>query len=144
MTTVPFILCGFDTSQLRAALKAYNFASKGQILPNGPFFQSGTVCCLQRLQSHIQHPDCFLPHLYIVLVRPLLPGIPTLSMSFPAGVASLTFLFPLWTCPSIFDGQRPYLVPFGFHRFHPICLWPMVLSLPWIWPPVPWYVNPTV
>ena len=45
--------------------------------------QSGTICCLQRLQSHIQHPDYFLPHLYIVLVRPPFPKTPTRSRSFP-------------------------------------------------------------
>ena len=32
------------------------------------FSQSGTVCYLQRLQSHIQHPDCFLPHLHVYSV----------------------------------------------------------------------------
>ena len=78
--------------------------------------QSGTICCLQRLQSHIQHSDYFLPHLYIVLVRPPLPRTPTRSRSFPVGVGSPTLPCLLWIYLSIFDGQRPFHVLIGFHR----------------------------
>ena len=54
------------------------------------------------------------------------------------------FLARSLSCPSIFDGQRPFQVLFGFQQLHPICLWLMVLSLPWIWLPVPRYVGPSV
>ena len=95
MTTLPFNLCGFDTSQLRAALIAYNSASKGQFLPNGPFSEWHSLLPSKATKPYPAPSDCFLPHLDIVLVQPPLPGIPTLSMSFPTGVASPTFLFPL-------------------------------------------------
>ena len=76
---------------------------KDRSSPMAPF---GTISCFQRLQSHIQCLDCYLPHLYISLVQ--LPPLrsPTQSRSVPFGVAFLTLLFHLWLCPSICDGPQ--------------------------------------
>ena len=73
---------------------------KGRSFPMA-LFQSGTVCCLQRVQSHIQHPDYFLPKLFPAHCR-----------------RSLRKLKKVWNaackcvCPYYFNLSRLILLPF--------------------------------
>ena len=111
-------------------------------LPNGPFSEWHNLLPSKATKPY-PAPWFPAPSVYSVSSASP-PKTLTRSRIFPVGVASPTLLCPLWIYPSIFNGQRPFQALFGLHRFHPICPWPMVLSLSWIWLPVPWYVSLTV